>query len=62
LLRELPGANAALVVVLLAIVLFLVPVVDGRPDQPRWRVMMRWGFGLVMLGSAVYLGIRGYFG
>jgi quinol-cytochrome oxidoreductase complex cytochrome b subunit len=61
-LREMPGANAALVIVLVAIALFLVPVVDGTPDRRPRRVLVRWGLGIVVLGSSVYLGIRGWAG
>jgi quinol-cytochrome oxidoreductase complex cytochrome b subunit len=61
-LRGMPGANAALVIVLVVIVLFLIPVVDGTPDPRPRRVLLRWALGIVALGSSVYLGMRGWLG
>jgi ubiquinol-cytochrome c reductase cytochrome b subunit len=59
-LRSLPGPVGSLVVIGVFLVLLLVPVADGRPDRSRWRPLVRWTFGVVVLVACILLLVKRY--
>jgi cytochrome b6 len=60
LVRQLPGKLATLALLAAFVLLILVPVIDGRPDTTRWKAIVRWTLGALVLAGALALGIKAY--
>jgi quinol-cytochrome oxidoreductase complex cytochrome b subunit len=60
LIESLSGGAAAVSIVVLLGLLFLVPVVDRRPDQPIWKTVLQRTIACLVIAVWVLLGVRGY--
>ncbi len=54
------GASAVVFGILLLVLLFLLPVIDARPDESAPRKMLRYVLAALLIGAWVLLGARGY--
>jgi quinol-cytochrome oxidoreductase complex cytochrome b subunit len=60
LLQRLPGKFATLALLAAFALLILVPVIDGRPDTARWKAIVRWTLGTLVITAVLLLGVSGY--
>jgi quinol-cytochrome oxidoreductase complex cytochrome b subunit len=60
LLQRLPGKFATLALLAAFALLILVPVIDGRPDTVRWKAIVRWTLGTLVITAVLLLGVSGY--